>query len=172
MMSTKYSVLWASCKISAKKDLHLEWVAHEDYIPLLIKLLGAKNREIMQKALVILSILAKDSDDTKERIANVEDAIKSIVCALRRWEGKLAVALLLELSKNAAICERVGKLLDCIYFLVVMSSNDDVEASRDANELLENLALLDQNIAQMAKANYFKPLLQCLSLVSFHTFSY
>ncbi|KAF9602291.1 hypothetical protein IFM89_026408 [Coptis chinensis] len=284
--------------ICEEKDLHLEWVAHEDYIPLLIKLLGAKNREIKQKALVILSILAKDSDDTKsvcgcggggsasnrdnvfdhramaifwttlssepaypsrlyhgwvehsvqisdlgacrlnnllgtncptfqkleflrimklkpdgtfskeracfgglfcriggsvvvaftaqdlsgveedvscgakftlhefidmERIANVEDAIESIVRALGRREGKLAVALLLELSKNAAICERIGKPLDCIYFLVVMSSNDDVEASRDANELLENLALLDQNIAQMAKANYFKPLLQRLS---------
>ncbi|KAI9156249.1 hypothetical protein LWI28_002978 [Acer negundo] len=39
----------------------------------------------------------------------------------------------------------------------------DPDASRDAQELLDNLSSLDQNVIEMAKANYFKPLLQFLS---------
>lgn len=44
-----------------------------------------------------------------------------------------------------------------------MSSGDDNQAARDATELLENLSYSDQNVIQMAKANYFKHLLQRLS---------
>jgi hypothetical protein len=44
-----------------------------------------------------------------------------------------------------------------------MSSSDDNQAARDARELLENLSFSDQNVIQMAKANYFKHLLQRLS---------
>lgn len=48
-----------------QRDLHREWVILENYIPNLIQLLGAKNREVRNHALVILRILAKDSDDAK-----------------------------------------------------------------------------------------------------------
>lgn len=44
-----------------------------------------------------------------------------------------------------------------------MSSGDDNQAAKDATELLENLSYSDQNVIQMAKANYFKHLLQRLS---------
>lgn len=48
-----------------QRDLHREWVILENYIPNLIQLLGAKNRDIRNHVLVILCILAKDSDDAK-----------------------------------------------------------------------------------------------------------
>ena len=48
-----------------KRDQHREWVILEDYIPVLIQLLGMKNREIRKRVLVILCILAKDGDDAK-----------------------------------------------------------------------------------------------------------
>lgn len=48
-----------------ERDLHREWIVLENYIPVLIKLLGQKNRDIRKHALVILCILAKDSDDVK-----------------------------------------------------------------------------------------------------------
>ncbi|KAL6982170.1 hypothetical protein U1Q18_023783 [Sarracenia purpurea var. burkii] len=48
-----------------QRDIHQEWVLMENYIPILIELLGAKSRDIRNRALVILSILAKDSDDAK-----------------------------------------------------------------------------------------------------------
>jgi hypothetical protein len=48
-----------------QRDLHREWVILENYIPNLIQLLGDKNRDIRNHVLVILCILAKDSDDAK-----------------------------------------------------------------------------------------------------------
>lgn len=48
-----------------QRDLHREWVILENYMPILIELLGAKKRDIRANVLVILCILAKDSDDAK-----------------------------------------------------------------------------------------------------------
>lgn len=148
-----------------EKDIHREWITLENYIPLFIELLSGKSREIREEALVILCVLAKDNEDTKERIVDVENAIELIVRSLARrvGESKSAVALLLELSENAAICERIGKVQGCILLLVTMSGSDDTQAARDARDILENLTFLDQNVIQMAKANYFKPLLRRLS---------
>ncbi|KAL5719025.1 hypothetical protein ACHQM5_011861 [Ranunculus cassubicifolius] len=152
-------------EVCQEKDLHREWVTLESYIPLLIELLEGKDREIRKQALVILCILVKDSDDAKERIAGVENSIELIVRALARRaaESKFAASLLLELSKHDAVRERIGKVQGCILLLVTMSGSDDTQGARDAKELLENLKFLDQNIIQMAKANYFKPLLERLS---------
>ncbi|XP_010252541.1 PREDICTED: U-box domain-containing protein 44-like isoform X2 [Nelumbo nucifera] len=148
-----------------ERDLHREWVTLENYIPILIGLLSTKNREIRNHVLDILCILAKDSDDTKERIAEVENAIEAIVRSLARRisESKLAVALLLELSKSNMVRNYIGKVQGCILLLVTMSTSDDTQAAKDAKELLENLSFLDENVVQMAKANYFRPLLERLS---------
>ncbi|KAJ4957070.1 hypothetical protein NE237_013853 [Protea cynaroides] len=148
-----------------ERDLHREWVVLEDYIPILIKLLGTKNRDMRNHALVILHILARDSNDNKEKIAHAENAIESIVKSLARriGESKLAVALLLELSKSEVVLPYIGKVQSCILLLVTMTSQDDIQAARDAKELLENLSFLDQNVVQMAKTNYFRPLLLRLS---------
>ncbi|MED6160763.1 hypothetical protein PIB30_054396 [Stylosanthes scabra] len=125
-----------------QKGQHREWVLLENYIPVLIRLLDAKNQDVRSNALVILFMLAKDSEDAKERIANVDNAIESIVHSLGRrlGERKLAVALLLELSKYDLIKERIGKVQGCILLLVAMSSSDDHQSARDATELLENLS--------------------------------
>ncbi|XP_015577365.1 U-box domain-containing protein 24 [Ricinus communis] len=147
-----------------QRDQHREWVLLENYIPILIQLLGARNRDIRNHALVILCILAKDSDDAKERIAKVDNAIESIVKSLGRriGERKLAVVLLIELSKCTLVKDCIGKVQGCILLLVTMSSSDDSQAAKDAQELLENLSYSDKNIILMAKANYFKHLLQRL----------
>ncbi|KAJ4950723.1 hypothetical protein NE237_027555 [Protea cynaroides] len=152
-------------ELCEERDLHREWVVFENYIPILIELLGAKNRDMRIHALVILCILARDSDDNKEKFAHVDNAIEAIVKSLARriGESKLAVALLLELSKSEVVCHCIGKVQGCILLLVTMTSQEDTQASRDAKELLENLSFLDQNVILMAKANYFSPLLQRLS---------
>ena len=105
----------------------------------------------------------------QERIAKADNAIGSIVRSLGRRvaEAKLAVALLLELSKSESVRDCIGKAQGCILLLVTMTSNDDSQAARDAKELLENLTFSSQNVIQMAKANYFKHLLQSLSSGSF-----
>ncbi|KAK2365387.1 U-box domain-containing protein [Trifolium repens] len=148
-----------------QKDQHREWVVLENYIPVLIQFLSEKNRDIRNHVLVILCMLMKDNEDAKERIAKVDNAIESIVHSLGRrlGERKLAVALLLELSKYDLLREYIGKVQGCILLLVTMSNSEDSQAARDATELLENLSCYDQNVIQMAKANYFKHLLQRLS---------
>ncbi|KAH7854226.1 hypothetical protein Vadar_011503 [Vaccinium darrowii] len=148
-----------------ERELHQEWIIMEDYVPILISLLGSKNSEIRKHALEILFILAKDNDDNKERIAKVDDAIELIVRSLARKvnESKTALQLLLELSRNNVVQNLIGSVQGCILLLVTMSSSDDPQAAKDAHEILGNLSFLDENVVQMAKANYFGPLLRLLS---------
>ncbi|GKB29289.1 U-box domain-containing protein 44-like protein [Tanacetum coccineum] len=148
-----------------QRDIHKEWIVMENYIPTLVKLLGSKNREIRTHALVLLSILAKDSHDAKDRIAKVNGVIEYIVRSLGRRiaEGKLAVELLLELSHHETLRNCIGMVQGCILLLVTMSNSDDNQAATRAKELLDCLSFSDQNVIQMAKANYFTHLLQRLS---------
>ncbi|XVE73666.1 hypothetical protein DITRI_Ditri11bG0137100 [Diplodiscus trichospermus] len=148
-----------------QRDQHKEWVILENYIPVLIQLLGGKNRDIRNHVLVMLHILTKDSDDAKDRVAKVDGAIEYVVRSLGRRvdERRLAVALLLELSKYNVLRNNIGKVQGCILLLVTMASGDDNQAARDAEEILENLSFSDENITKMARANYFKHLLQRLS---------
>ena len=101
----------------------------------------------------------------QEKIAEVDHALEFIVRSLARQIGerKLALQLLLELSRNNAVRDLIGNIQACIFLLVTTLNSEEVEAARDAGELLENLSFLDQNVIQMAKANYFKPLLRLLS---------
>ncbi|XP_022018187.1 U-box domain-containing protein 44-like isoform X2 [Helianthus annuus] len=100
-----------------ERGVHREWIVLENYIPTLVGLLDGKSREIRTRTLVLLCILAKDSDDAK----------------------------------------------GCILLLVTMSNNDDTQAATRAHELLAQLSFSDQNVIQMAKANYFTHLLRRLS---------
>ena len=95
----------------------------------------------------------------------MNNAIEAIVRSLARHivESKLALQLLLELSRSNLVRDLIGNVQGCIFLLVTISSSDDPGAAKDAKELLENLSFLDQNVIQMAKANYFKPLLHLLS---------
>ncbi|GKU87889.1 hypothetical protein SLEP1_g2218 [Rubroshorea leprosula] len=152
-------------ELCEQSDVHQEWVILENYIPVLLQLLASKNHDLRTCVLAILHNFAKDGDDAKERIAKVDNAISSIVRSLGRRveERRLAVVLLLELSKYELLRNCIGKVRGCILLLVTMSSDDDNQSARDAEELLENLSFSDQNIIQMARANYFKHLLQRLS---------
>ncbi|KAL4586188.1 hypothetical protein LXL04_010820 [Taraxacum kok-saghyz] len=148
-----------------EREIHREWIVLENYIPTLVDLLGGKNLEIRTRTLVLLSILSKDSDDAKDRISRVNGVIESVVRSLGRRiaEGKLAVELLLELSKNETLKRNIGNVQGCILLLVTMSNSEDNQASINAQKLLDCLAFCDQNVIQMAKANYFTHLLQRLS---------
>ncbi|KAF7830749.1 U-box domain-containing protein 44-like [Senna tora] len=146
------------------RQMHREWVKMENYITVLIELLGAKNSEIRTRVLFILSLLAKDNEENKEDVSKVDKALESIVHSLARRieESKLAVELLLELSRSNVVRDLIGNIQGSIILLVTMLSSEDIEAAKNAHELLENLSFLDQNVIEMAKANYLKPLLRNL----------
>ncbi|XP_020570864.1 U-box domain-containing protein 44-like isoform X2 [Phalaenopsis equestris] len=146
-----------------KEDSHRDWIVFENYLPVLVGLLERKSLEIRCRALFVLYILAKDNEYTKEQLAGVNKLIEFIVMSLgrRSEERKMAVALLLELSSIEMICSKIGRVRGCI-FLLVTTTNDGNQAATDAMQLLEKLSYLDENVVKMAKANYFKPLLQRL----------
>ncbi|KAH6791573.1 hypothetical protein C2S52_002050 [Perilla frutescens var. hirtella] len=149
-----------------EREIHKEWLILENYIPTLVKLLGVKNREIRNQALIILCLLVKDNDDAKKKIVTVENSIEQIVQFLGRriGERKTAVTILLELSKCESVRDSIGEVQGCILLLVTMlRSNTDPQAARDAKNVLDNLSYSDDNVILMAKSNYFTYLLQRLS---------
>ncbi|XP_068649959.1 U-box domain-containing protein 44-like isoform X2 [Aristolochia californica] len=148
-----------------ERESHREWVVLENYIEVLANLLDRKNPQIRTRVLIILCMLAKDSDDNKEKIARVDCSIESIVKFLAKSivEAKLALALLVELSKHDMVRSHIGQVKGCILLLVTLLNNDDTQAATDAMKLLKTLSFLNENVVQMARANYFKPLLERLS---------
>ncbi|GFY81543.1 hypothetical protein Acr_01g0013520 [Actinidia rufa] len=168
-----------------QRDIHREWVTLENYIPILIGLLRDRSRDIRKHALVLLCILAKDSDDAKERITRVDNAIESIVRFLgsRIAEGKLAVALLLELSKRSEDVKLVmattlaemeltdhnkSSLLEdgVLGSLLHLVSHSDTKMKIAAVKALQNLSSLPKNGMQMIREGAVHPL---LNLLSHHT---
>lgn len=101
----------------------------------------------------------------QENIVKTDDAIKLIVCSLARniEESKLALHLLMVLSDNDMARNLIGNSQGCILLLVTISGSDDPQAASDAKQILETLSFLHENIVQMAKVNYFGPLLHLLS---------
>ncbi|KAK8709285.1 hypothetical protein V6N13_060306 [Hibiscus sabdariffa] len=69
----------------------------------------------------------------------------------------------MQLSRSNVVQDAIGTIQGCIFLVVTMLSSDDAQASIDSRELLDNLSFLDQNVIEMVKANFFKPLLHLLS---------
>lgn len=104
----------------------------------------------------------------------MDKALESIVHSLARQigESKLALQLLLELSRSIVVRDSIGTVQGYVLLLVAILGSDDNEAAKDAEELLENLSVLDQNVILMAKASHFKPLIRLLSSGMLETVRY
>lgn len=101
----------------------------------------------------------------QEAIAKVDRALELIIHSLARQigESKLALQLLLDLSRNHLVKHSVGNIQGCIFLLATASNSNDNQTAKNAEELLNHLSFCNQNVIEMAKANFFKPLLQLLS---------
>lgn len=78
-------------------------------------------------------------------------------------EQREAVGLLLDLSNDAGVRRRIGRIRGCIVMLVAISNgDDDQEASHDARMLLNDMSANTQHALHMAEAGYFKPLIKYL----------
>ncbi|KAJ8536910.1 hypothetical protein K7X08_035311 [Anisodus acutangulus] len=147
-----------------RSELQREWIVMENYVPVTIDLLCANNTEIRKYALMILYALAKDSEEGKERIGTVDNAIGLVVRSLAR-KPEESIQLLLELSRSSIVQNLIGGVQGCILLLVTFMNSEDSVAAKYASEILENLSFLDQNVIEMARLNYCAPLLQHLSSV-------
>ncbi|KAH0702967.1 hypothetical protein KY290_018287 [Solanum tuberosum] len=151
-------------ELCVRSELQREWIVMENYVPVTIDLLRANNTEIRKYALMILYALAKDSEEGKERIGTVDNAIGLVVRSLARKpeESILALQLLLELSRSSIVQNLIGNVQGCILLLVTFMNSEDSVAAKYAREILESLSFLDQNVIEMARLNYGAPLLQHL----------
>ncbi|KAK4734750.1 hypothetical protein R3W88_009011 [Solanum pinnatisectum] len=151
-------------ELCVRSELQREWIVMENYVPVTIDLLHANNTEIRKYALMILYALAKDSQEGKERIGTVDNAIGLVVRSLARKpeESILALQLLLELSRSSIVQNLIGNVQGCILLLVTFMNSEDSVAAKYASEILESLSFLDQNVIEMARLNYGAPLLQHL----------
>lgn len=161
----KLSALKDLHSFSEERPIHRVWIQEVGLIPIISSLLSSSNKHhhIRRTALATLRSLAADSALIKEEIAEagaIQHAVRSLARDVK--EGSQAVALLVQLSEEPSICERIGKVQGCILLLVTMSSSGCKEAAEDAKRLLGNLSNNNQNVVQMAEANYFKPLVHLL----------
>ena len=77
-------------------------------------------------------------------------------------EARHAVTLLLELSKEESLRDRISKVQGSILLLVTITNSENTPTAANAKELLKLLANTNDNVILMAKANYFKPVVQSL----------
>lgn len=92
------------------------------------------------------------------------DTVRSIVKFLSHEQSKEreeAVALLYELSKSEALCEKIGSINGVILMLVGMttSKSDNILTVENADKTLDNLAKCENNVRQMAENGKLQPLL-------------
>jgi len=92
------------------------------------------------------------------------DTVRTIVKFLSHElskEREQAVSLLYELSKSAALCEKIGSINGAILILVGMTSSnsEDLLTVGKAEETLANLEMYEANVRQMAENGRLQPLL-------------
>lgn len=141
-------------------------IRNTDLIPMIVDMLKSGSRRVRCKALETLRIVAEDDTDNKEIMAE-GDTVRTIVKFLSHEQSKEreeAVALLFELSKSETLCEKIGSVNGAILILVGMTSSksENLLTVEYADKALENLAVCESNVRQMAENGRLQPLLTLL----------
>ncbi|KAF9689044.1 hypothetical protein SADUNF_Sadunf01G0050900 [Salix dunnii] len=131
-------------------------VAEGGLIPKLVEFLKYK-RLNTSATLKCLYYLAKHCDDHKEVIleAGVGRRIVKQIC--RGEKGLDAIAVLLELSKQETLRDKIGATKDLIPLLVSLLHNDNPDVSQKAQGTLQNLSSNTSFVIKMAEAGHFQP---------------
>ncbi|OAY50297.1 U-box domain-containing protein 44 isoform X2 [Manihot esculenta] len=141
-------------------------VRNAELIPMIVDTLKSSNRKVRCKALETLKFVIEEDVDNKAILAE-GDTVRTIVKFLSHEQSKEreeAVALLHELSKSEALCEKIGSINGAILILVGMTSSksENILTVEMAERTLENLEKCDNNVLQMAKNGRLQPLLNQL----------
>ncbi|KDP23243.1 hypothetical protein JCGZ_23076 [Jatropha curcas] len=131
-------------------------VAEKGLIPKLVELLKDTRLNTMT-TLRCLYFLAKHCDNHKEAIVEA-GVVRRIMKQICRGEIVLdAIAVLLELSNNEVIREKIGNTKDCIPLLVSLLDNNNPDVSQKAKNTLQNLSSNTFFVVKMAEVGYFQP---------------
>ncbi|XP_058220532.1 U-box domain-containing protein 44-like [Rhododendron vialii] len=141
-------------------------IRNAELIPMIVDMLRSSSRRVRCKALETLRIVAEEDSDNKEILAE-GDTVRTIVKFLSHEQSKEreeAVALLFELSKSETLCEKIGSVNGAILILVGMTSSksENLLTVENADKTLENLAVCESNVRQMAENGRLQPLLTLL----------
>ncbi|KAJ9180489.1 hypothetical protein P3X46_008721 [Hevea brasiliensis] len=131
-------------------------VAEQGLIPKLVEFLKDSRLNTMA-TLKCLYFLAKNCDNHKEAIVEagvVRRIVKQIYTGERIPD---AIAVLLELSNNETLREKIGSTNDCIPLLVSLLDNSNSDISQKAKKMLDNFSSNTSFVVKMAEAGYFQP---------------
>ncbi|KAI3448815.1 hypothetical protein Pfo_005480 [Paulownia fortunei] len=140
-----------------------ERIMDEDVVKVLSSRLSSCKGNERVVLIQILRYLSLQNDQHKEKMKDLE-FLSALVKSLTRdvEEQREAVGLLLNLSNDAGVRRRTGRIQGCIVMLVAISNGDDQEASHNARMLLNAMSGNTQHALHMAEAGYFKPLIKYL----------
>ncbi|XVF85725.1 hypothetical protein PTKIN_Ptkin17bG0140400 [Pterospermum kingtungense] len=136
-------------------------------LPLLIKLLRYKDRDVRCKTLELLRQLAEEDDEGKEMIGNIMDisTLFELLSSIHQAIRHASLLLLLELSRSQALGEKLGSATGAILMLIRTKYNRHADpfASEKADEILKNLERYPYNVKRMAEYGLLEPLLNHLT---------
>ncbi|XVF03112.1 hypothetical protein REPUB_Repub04eG0232800 [Reevesia pubescens] len=153
--------------ICKRKQYNKVHVVSLGILPLLIRFLGYKDRDVRCGALELLRQLVEEDEEGKEMIANIMDVSKLIelLSSSHQPVRHASLLFLLELSRSQALAGKIGSATGAILMLIRVKYNHHVDsfASQKADEILKNLEIYPDNIKQMAEYGFLEPLLNNLT---------
>ncbi|KAF5203047.1 U-box domain-containing protein [Thalictrum thalictroides] len=133
-----------------------EVVSEKGLIPKMVKFLQCSKSNI-PAVLKCLYHLSCHCDENKEIIVK-EGALSYILKCFYNGETNTdAITILLELSTNENLREKIGNAKYCIPYLVSMLHNDNHDIAQKADKVLINLSSFTHFVIKMAEAGHFKP---------------
>ncbi|KAM7262567.1 hypothetical protein ACFE04_000250 [Oxalis oulophora] len=136
-------------------------------LPLLIKFLEYKSKNIRSSALELLRLLVEDDENAKEVIGRTLDL--SIIIRMLSSRHKAvryeSLLFLLELSRSQPLCKKIGLIPGGILMLISIKYDHrpgNSFSSVKADEILRNLESCSENIKCMAESGLFVPLVDHL----------
>ncbi|XP_057481449.1 putative U-box domain-containing protein 42 [Actinidia eriantha] len=136
-------------------------------LPLIVKLLEYRDRQVRCATLELLLQLVKDDDEGKEMLATTVDMsiIIKMLSINHRPIKHTSLLLLLELSRSQSLCQKIGSVTGGILMLLIAmkyKQSSDAFASEKADEILRNLERSPDNVKRMAENGLLDPLLNNL----------
>ncbi|PIA41329.1 hypothetical protein AQUCO_02200026v1 [Aquilegia coerulea] len=133
-----------------------EVVSEKGLITKMVELLQRNNSNI-PAVLKCLYYLSCHCDENKEIIVEVGALSYILKCFYKGETNTNAITILLELSTNAKLQEKIGNTKYCIPLLVSMLHNDNHDVAHKAEKVLINLSSFTHFVIKMAEAGHFKP---------------
>ncbi|KAK9750579.1 hypothetical protein RND81_02G206900 [Saponaria officinalis] len=144
----------------------IEKIRNARIVPLVVRLLEIKDRNVRCAALDMIRLLAQEEEE-KELIGKTS-AISSTLRMLSSSHQPIkhaALLLLIELSQSKSLSEKIGSINGGILILIQTkySRSIDTFASEAANQVLKNMEQCPNNIKLMAENGCLEPLLNNLT---------